>query len=342
MSVPREAGQDPLAPPLPWQRPQWQRLVELQQQQKLAHALLLSGPQGIGKRCFAERLATWLLCHQPGREQACGACRSCGWIRAGTHPDLFWLLPESPARVIKIDQVREANEFMQLSAQAGHGKVVIIDPADQLNRNAANALLKSLEEPAAERWLLLVSSRYGMLLPTIVSRCQRLTMVEPTAPQAQAWLRDHTDAELPWDEILAASRNRPLRALDLAREPLWKQYNRALTLLSAISTGRSDPLLLAEGGEQFDPELLLDWWWGWLVAAIRLASGLAADLPLPTELTTRAGQASPLALFDFLNRLEQARTIQGQQITLNRSLLLGDLALRWRDAFARRQPLQMG
>lgn len=334
MSVTPPGDRSPLAAALPWQQQQWQTLVALQRRQRLAHALLLSGPGGIGKRLFADRFAAWLLCHQPQAEQACGSCRSCGWIRAGTHPDLFWLLPEPSARAIKIDQVRELNEFMQMSAQAGHGKVAIIDPADQLNRNAANALLKSLEEPAAERWLLLVSSRYGMLMPTILSRCQRLTMAEPTVGQAQDWLHSHSEASLPWSDILAASRNRPLRAIELAQELPWKQYNRALTLLSAIAVEQADPLLLGEGGDQFDAEILLDWWWGWLVAAIRLASGLAADLPLPDILTERARAANPMALFDCLSRLEQARKVQGQQITLNRSLLLCDLALHWRDAFS--------
>ena len=125
----------------PWQVALWQQLVGRTQH---AHAYLLHGAAGIGKRALAERLMAYLLCRQPTDVGACGQCKACYLLAAGTHPDNFILQPEEPEKPIKVDQVRELVSFVVQTAQLGGRKVVLVEPAEAMNLNAANALLKSL------------------------------------------------------------------------------------------------------------------------------------------------------------------------------------------------------
>ena len=152
----------------PWQENLWQQLAGRAQH---AHAYLLHGPAGIGKRALAERLMARLLCLSPSGLDACGNCKSCHLLAAGTHPDNFVLEPEEADKPIKVDQVRELVEFVVQTAQLGGRKVVLLEPAEAMNLNAANALLKSLEEPSGNTVLLLISHQPSRLLPTIKSRC---------------------------------------------------------------------------------------------------------------------------------------------------------------------------
>ncbi len=131
---------------LPWHASAWQHLLHLLQQQRLPHALLLTGVNGIGKLQFARAFAAYLLCDQPG-EHACGQCKGCRLSAQQSHPDLVELMAEESGREIKVDQVRELSGFVAAAAQQGGYRLVIIHPPEDMNINAANALLKSLEEP---------------------------------------------------------------------------------------------------------------------------------------------------------------------------------------------------
>ena len=157
----------------PWQQPLWQQLAGRSQH---AHAYLLHGPSGIGKRALAERLMAYLLCQSPSGLDACGNCKSCHLLAAGTHPDNFVLEPEEADKPIKVDQVRELVDFVVQTAQLGGRKVVLLEPAEAMNLNAANALLKSLEEPPANTLFFLMAHSPGRLLPTIRSRCRILRL----------------------------------------------------------------------------------------------------------------------------------------------------------------------
>lgn len=141
-----------MAEAFPWQQALWQQLAGRTQH---AHAYLLHGPQGIGKRALAERLMALLLCQRPEGLQACGQCKSCLLLAAGSHPDNYVLEPEEADKPIKVDQVRDLVSFVVQTAQLGGRKVVLIEPVEAMNVNAANALLKSLEEPSGNTVLLL-------------------------------------------------------------------------------------------------------------------------------------------------------------------------------------------
>lgn len=177
---------------MPWLERAWRQVQARLAEDRLPHALILNGERGVGKRAWAEAVAGLLLCETPagrheGRPVACGTCKQCELVMAGSHPDLRVYAPET-SRMIKVDQIRALSAFAVASPQVAHHKVAIIDRADQLNVNAANALLKTLEEPLPDVTLLLLQETGRPVLPTIRSRCQTLMVPVPSMAQAEQWL----------------------------------------------------------------------------------------------------------------------------------------------------------
>lgn len=202
---------------LPWHRETYQHLCQLNTEQKLGHAYLFGGQQGLGKLSLARYVAHYLLCKSPVNMQPCNECHSCHLINSDTHPDLKLLMPEEKSRYIKIEQVRATLEFMANTSLIGGRKIMIISPAENLNINAANALLKLLEEPAAGSLLILVSHQPTLLMATIRSRCQILNFSCPAFAMASSWLQSKNitgSAEI----LLKLANGAPLRALHLADE----------------------------------------------------------------------------------------------------------------------------
>jgi DNA polymerase-3 subunit delta' len=240
-----------------------------------AHALLLAGARGSGKRQFALALGAAYLCDAPCSDAgACGKCESCRWLAAGTHPDFALVEPatEDPdeaeqkrkaasrrAGPITVNQIRELAPFMSISPHRVAGKVVVIHPAESLNTAAANALLKSLEEPPARTVLLLVSHRPGLLLPTVRSRCQLVPVTVDDAAAAHAWLAENAGCDDP-GLLLALAGGAPLAALEIAREPAW---SRRAGLLCALAEADADPVRIAEIYRDVDPALVLSWLQTW-------------------------------------------------------------------------------
>jgi len=200
---------------------------------RLPHALLVYGPRGVGKLALAERVAQLLLCE--GKPKPCGTCDGCRWFLGGNHPDFRRIEPEALAKLpvtdpeenevkkskqpsiqIKIEQVRELADFLYVRSHRGAMRVALVHPAEDMNENASNALLKGLEEPPAGAMFILVSHRPAQLLPTIRSRCVAVPVPIPPRDAALKWLSAQgiKDAER-W---LAYAGGAPLRALDYAAE----------------------------------------------------------------------------------------------------------------------------
>jgi len=153
---------------------------------RLAHAFLFVGPAGVGKAKTARAFAQLLLCERPQANAGCGACGSCRKVAAGRHPDLMVLEPDG--EFIKIEAVRGAGRFASLKPFEGQRKVLIVDPAHAMNEEAANALLKTLEEPSPETTLILIAESIHRLPGTIVSRCQRVAFGALAPEDLQALL----------------------------------------------------------------------------------------------------------------------------------------------------------
>ncbi|HKQ27246.1 MAG TPA: DNA polymerase III subunit delta' [Burkholderiales bacterium] len=200
---------------------------------RFPHALLIHGARGTGKLALAERLAQFLLC-EDALAKPCGRCEGCRWFLAGSHPDFRRLEPEAlarqpiepeegadtpakrtkPSTEIKVEQVRELAGFLNLRSHRGKLRVALVHPAEDMNANAANALLKGLEEPPASAVFLLVSHRPSQLLPTIRSRCVALPVPIPNRDAALKWLSAQ-GAKNP-ERWLAYAGGAPLQALEYA------------------------------------------------------------------------------------------------------------------------------
>ena len=207
--------------------------------ERLPHALLVHGPRGVGKLALAERLAQLLLCeHSDAARRPCDACSACRWFSAGNHPDFRRIEPEAiakapqpvegeeeegsskrkpPSIVIKIEQIRALDDFLNVGSHRGGRRVALLHPADQLQLpGAANALLKGLEEPPGSAVFILVSHQPALLLPTIRSRCVKVPVPVPGKADALKWLKAQ-GLEQP-ERWLAFAGGAPLRAIEYAAE----------------------------------------------------------------------------------------------------------------------------
>ncbi|MBK4991648.1 DNA polymerase III subunit delta' [Pseudomonas sp. S36] len=316
----------------PWQQALWEQLAGRAQH---AHAYLLHGPQGTGKRTLAERLMARLLCQQPQGTEACGTCKSCHLLKAGSHPDNFILEPEELDKPIKVDQVRELVAFVVQTAQLGGRKVVLIEPVEAMNVNASNALLKSLEEPSGDTVLLLVTHQPSRLLPTIKSRCQQVACPQPSQAQSQAWLAGALPGsdESERAELLALAAGSPLLAVSLQAQGVREQRALVADGVKKLLKQQAFPSQLAEAWTGVPLLLLFDWFcdWAHLILRYQLTQdedglGLADMRKVVQYLAQKSRPAKVLEVQTWT--LEQRQKVLGKA-NLNRVLLLESLLAHW-------------
>ena len=203
----------------PWLGDHWSFFMQRLANNKLAHALLIEGPAGIGKTKLASAMVARLLCRED-QPQACGQCRSCKLLEGLAHPDCFDLFPDEDSEVIKVDQVRALIAKLNLTTSISERKVAYIHPAEAMNSAAANALLKCLEEPAGDTVLILVSDDPGRLPVTIRSRCQAISIKQPDPLVVLNWLeQNHGNPPEQVEVALQAAGGSPLRAANFLDSP---------------------------------------------------------------------------------------------------------------------------
>jgi DNA polymerase-3 subunit delta' len=295
---------------LPWQTGARERVEAALSGGRLPHALLVQGADGVGKEWFAAALAAALLCTGRGATlAACGRCAECLLTRAGSHPDLHWVRRAEDRKTISVDQIREVAERLAMTSMRRGRRVAIVTPAHAMTPNAQNALLKTLEEPAAGALLVLVSARPSALLPTLRSRCQRIELPRPDETEARAWLASELGSEPP-ARLLALARGAPLRAFALAPHAA-ELDSRMCELLEAYLGGRREATATAEAMLGEGLPVRLDWLESWLsdVARRRLADATGVTLPAAPVLQRFAAEVNITALFGLIDRLREAKRL---------------------------------
>lgn len=288
----------------PWQQRVWDQAIAAIDAGRLAHGLLFCGPQDLGKRALAERLAQRLLCEEADIVPSpCGRCRACRLFAAGTHPDyrLVSLVPNKEGTRLRseivIEQIRELTQALGLTAQYGRAQVVLIDPADAINHAAANALLKTLEEPRPGRYLWLLSTHPARLPATVRSRCQQLELRLPSRGEALDWMRQRGHQVTAASEALDAARGHPGLAEHWLREGRLQLRREVMSDLSALADGTS---AAGEVAQRWSEDEHLD-------LRLRFAADLALDLAAGRAVgLTICSQTRRLAAwFDQANRARE-------------------------------------
>ncbi len=306
---------------LPWHQVIWDNFNSRLKQQRLPHALMLNGIEGVGVAHLANAMAQRLLCDHSEMEYACGSCKACQLVEAGTHPDMIQLSPLEPGKAIVINQVRDLTAVITKTAQQGGWKVVIIDPAEAMNTSAANALLKSLEEPQPNTLLILVSYRLTVVPPTIRSRCQIETLTKPNTEIAKQWLSDKVNDPQQVDQLLDIANGRPVLALEYFQGNGLDNRQHVESLLDEVRRSEKSPLDAAQACQKYHPDELIDWIMSYLH---RLMTGELRE------------QKNP-ALFHFLDKLTEARAWILSGSTINTQLLWESLFIEWSQVFKRQR-----
>ena len=285
---------------------------------RLPHAVLLSGPVGVGKRAAA----AWMAAQRLGKAESTGVPQYPA--EALEHADLRWIGPPEDKASIGIEQIRELVAEIGLTSYEGKGKVTVIEPADLMTTNAANSLLKTLEEPPGDALLILVADRSGRLPATIFSRCQRIDIRPPAEADGLAWL-DQVHPGLDWSEALRLAGNAPLAAIDVIEH--LDTHAAMQRDFSAVARGSVSPLEVAARWSKLEPPFVLNWLARQVQQAIRTLSGprgAARSGAIGESVLERMDRRNLFCYLDTINRL------RGQPAgSFNVQLTLESLLIDW-------------
>ena len=318
----------------PWHDAQWRQLAVTRAAARLPHALLLLGRLGCGKRDFARSLANALLCERSGSSvEPCHGCRGCRLFRAGTHPDFLLISPLDGKKQIAVEAVRDLIAHTALTRQYSAFKVAIVSPAEALTRSAANALLKTLEEPAGSTVFLLVSHQGGRVPATIRSRCQRVEFPVPPRDVAIGWLQRQPIGEADYGLLLDLAGGSPLRALELLETAGRAERDTVFAQLSGLLSGEADPLSVAAQWHRTGIDPVSHWLVLFACDLMRLrASPVRSRLANSDLRQAMQGLAEKLdsrRIYGFFDHIIEARRISASAQSCNQQLLLERIAIDW-------------
>src|SRR6266513_3017594 len=317
-----------------WQQQPWRDWTRLRE--RLPHAILIQSGEGLGEFEFAQACAQSLLCEAPGPgERPCGACPACGWFSLGNHPDFRLLVPESmapepreegaePAKKkseqIRIEQVRELAEFLAVGTHRGGLRVILVYPAETMNANTQNALLKNLEEPPPATVFLLVATQAERLLATVRSRCLKFTLPFPPSDPVLRWLKEQ-GLEHP-EATLAGAGGAPLAALKAAGTDAER-----LRFVEDLGNPDFDPINLAETVSRVSLWDLVGWLqrWSYDLLLARVAGSVRYHVDHESLISRVSRHCDAADIAAYLRRLAQARSLARHP--LNAKLFVEDLLL---------------
>ena len=308
---------DALSSPFPWQENVWSRFNDYINTNRLPHAILLSGPLGIGKSCLALALAERLLCGSENHDYACGICKSCSLLSAGSHPDMSSVTIPEKGKNITINEVRKLSSVITKTAQQGGWKVAVINPAESMNINAFNALLKSLEEPQGKTVLILVSHRLSLLPATIRSRCQIISLFPPSHESAKSWLSSMLKDKNNINKALQIADGRPLLALDYLQSDSLGDQKHFEQLISEVRIGDLSFIDAAKQCASLDAGPALEWFISYLHRSA------IADKAM------RSNQK----IYLFLDRLNYMYRLVVSGSNVNPQLMWEEIFMSWRQTF---------
>lgn len=306
-----------------WLNGRYDQLLDRYRANALPHALLVVGTTGQGSQIFCETLVRTMMCSKQER-YPCGSCHSCHMTHQSTHPDLYLITPDGKSETIKVDTIRRSLDKVTETSQQGGNKIVWLTDAERMNVNAANAMLKLLEEPPADTFFVLQVSSFSSTLPTIRSRCERVLLPLASSQQSLDYLNKHgpnSDHRL----ALFLSDQEPLAAAEFSEQQLASN-NRVeaellsdkpmLDVVSALNSETPDRLLC-------HLQRLVEW-------NIRSFIGVQYDNPeISGSLQAMLNTGSVEAWFEFRDYLLSKRRLIEKQVTFNNQLFLEDLVSRW-------------
>jgi DNA polymerase-3 subunit delta' len=318
-----------------WQEPAWVAWTKVRS--RLPHAILIESGEGWGELEFAQAIAGSLLCENPKADtRACGVCKACSWFALGNHPDFRLIVPESLAPEseeaadsgkkrsdqVRIEQVRELADFLAVGTHRGGLRVILIYPAEAMNANTQNALLKSLEEPPPATVFLLVATQPNRLLPTVRSRCLRFTLPLPEVERVFPWLKEQ-GIEGP-EAALAAVGGAPVAALKAAASEADR-----LAFIEGIRRPRFDPIALAETVLRVPLVDFVGWLqrWSFDLLLARATGRVRYHMGQEKLIAEIALSCQSRSIAAYLRRLAQARALARHP--LNPKLFVEDLLLQY-------------
>lgn len=313
----------------PWQTEQWKQLLNAKQKNRLPHALLFTGIEGVGKTHFAEQFIRTFCCKNNNMEDC--ACHDCRLIAGKAHPNILWIEPEKVGSAIKVDQIREVSEYVQQTSLQHEFRIVLIYSAHEMNASAANALLKTLEEPSSGTIIILISNQAGYLPATILSRCQRILFPRPSKELALTWLRQQNTGNA--DVLLRIANGAPLTALQFANNKMLSERANLLETLFLLSQKQTDPLKTTMKIQELDSLPFLDFMLTWVMDLLRLhlecdhSHLVNQDFLKQLSVIQQRSKLQPM--MQYLNYLNEMRTQISTGFNLNKQLMIENVLIRW-------------
>lgn len=324
-----------IAQALPWHAVQWRALCGALEHGRVHPAMLVEGMPGLGKEMFAQRVAAALLCEASGsgEQRPCGKCRGCTLVAAGSHPDRLALSPQEDRAIIDVEQVRQRIAQLSLTPHYATRRVIVVSPADALNRHAANTLLKTLEEPPGVVVFVLVSARPAMLPATVRSRCAVVRLHAPAREQAVAWLLEQgagSDAARALDWCGGA----PLAALSTLESGELDRFDTMAASIASLLAGSLDPVQAAADWRTEGLHAVTQWQLRLVASAMRIKV-MRDPGATSNALQAISGGLDLSTLSRLGDELLELRSALDRQLHPGEQLALEGLAVGWCDATRR-------